>query len=41
MENNYSECIEEIAKAGRRFVEEEYRFEKVVERWESILQDIE
>lgn len=29
--------LKEIAEAGRRYVEEEYRFEKVVERWEGIL----
>lgn len=30
----------EIAEAGRRHVEKEYRFEKVVERWRDILKDI-
>ena len=33
--------LEEIAEAGRRFVEDEFTFEKAVERWKSILQNIE
>lgn len=33
--------LEEIAEAGRRFVEENYSFEKTVERWKGILRDIE
>lgn len=33
--------LEEIAEAGRRFVEEKYSFEKTVENWKRILQDIE
>ena len=33
--------LEEIAEWGKRFVEEEYTFEKVVERWKGILRDIE
>ena len=32
---------EEIAEAGRRFVEENFTFEKVVENWRRILQEIE
>lgn len=33
------ECpeMEEIAEAGRRYVEEEHRFEKVLERWKDII----
>jgi glycosyltransferase involved in cell wall biosynthesis len=33
--------LEEIAKAGRRFVEESFTFERVVENWRGILQNIE
>ena len=33
--------LEEIAKAGRRFVEEHFTFEKTVENWKEILQSIE
>ncbi len=33
--------LEEIAEAGRRYVEEEYRFERTVENWKEILQSIE
>ena len=33
--------LEVIAERGKRFVEEEYTFEKVVERWKGILRDIE
>ena len=32
---------EEIAEAGRRFVEENFTFEKTVENWKRILQNIE
>ena len=32
--------LEEIAEAGRRFVEENFTFEKVVENWRRILHDI-
>lgn len=32
--------LEEIAEAGRRYVEEEHRFEKVVERWKIIIDDM-
>ena len=31
--------LEQIAEAGRRFVEEHFSFEKVVENWKGILQD--
>ena len=33
--------LEQIAEAGRRFVEENFTFEKVVENWKKILQSIE
>jgi len=33
--------LEKIAERGRKFVEEEFTFEKVVERWRGILKDIE
>jgi len=33
--------LEEIAENGRRFVEENFTFEKVVENWKKILQSIE
>ena len=33
--------LEEIAGDGRRFVEEEFTFEKVVERWKGVLEEIE
>ena len=33
--------LEGVAERGRRFVEVEYTFEKVVERWREILRDIE
>jgi glycosyltransferase involved in cell wall biosynthesis len=33
--------LERIAENGRRFVEENFTFEKVVENWRGILQDIE
>ncbi len=33
--------LEWIAEAGRRFVEENFTFEKAVENWKYILQDIE
>jgi glycosyltransferase involved in cell wall biosynthesis len=33
--------LERIAEAGRRFVEENFTFDKAVENWEYILQDIE
>jgi len=33
--------LEEIAENGRRFVEENFTFEKVVENWRRILQEIE
>lgn len=33
--------LENVAEAGRRFVEENFRFEKVVGDWENILQNIE
>lgn len=32
--------LEEIAEAGRRFVEEHFTFEKVVENWKKVLQNI-
>lgn len=32
---------EEIAEAGRRFVEENFTFEKAIEKWKDVLQDIE
>jgi glycosyltransferase involved in cell wall biosynthesis len=32
--------LEGIAERGRRFVEGEFTFEKAVERWNKILQDI-
>ncbi|MDI6867740.1 glycosyltransferase family 4 protein [Methanoculleus sp.] len=32
--------LEEIAEAGRRFVEEEFTFEKAVENWKRVLQEI-
>lgn len=31
--------LDQIAKAGRRFVEENFSFEKTVENWKRILQD--
>ena len=33
--------LERIAEEGRRFVEENFTFEKVVENWRGILQEIE
>jgi glycosyltransferase involved in cell wall biosynthesis len=33
--------LEQIAEDGRRFVEENFTFEKVVENWKKVLQDIE
>ena len=33
--------LEQIAEDGRRFVEENFSFEKVVESWKRVLQDIE
>ena len=33
--------LEQIAEAGRRFVEENYTFERTVENWKEILQSIE
>ncbi|MDI6867848.1 MAG: glycosyltransferase family 4 protein [Methanoculleus sp.] len=33
--------LEQIAEAGRRFVEENFSFEKTVENWKEILQNIE
>jgi len=33
--------LEEIAENGRRFVEENFTFEKTVENWKEILQSIE
>jgi glycosyltransferase involved in cell wall biosynthesis len=33
--------LEQIAENGRRFVEENFTFEKTVENWRRILQDIE
>ena len=33
--------LERIAEDGRRFVEENFTFEKVVENWKEILQSIE
>lgn len=35
-----SSKLEEVAKNGRRVVENEFRFEKVVEKWEEIIHDI-
>ena len=32
--------LEEIAGAGRRFVEENFTFERVVERWKEVLEEI-
>jgi glycosyltransferase involved in cell wall biosynthesis len=32
--------LERIAEKGRRFVEENYTFEKTVERWEEILKNL-
>jgi glycosyltransferase involved in cell wall biosynthesis len=32
--------LEEIAEAGRRFVEEHFTFERVVERWKEVLEEI-
>lgn len=32
--------LEEIAEAGRRFVEENFTFERVVERWKEVLDEI-
>jgi len=32
--------LEEITKAGRRFVEENFTFEGTVENWKEILQNI-
>jgi glycosyltransferase involved in cell wall biosynthesis len=37
MENNTPECI---AEAGRRFVEENFTFDKAVENWKRILEEI-
>jgi glycosyltransferase involved in cell wall biosynthesis len=33
--------LERIAEAGRRFVEENFTFERTVENWKEILQSIE
>lgn len=33
--------LEQIAEAGRQFVEENYTFEKTVENWKKILQNLE
>ncbi len=33
--------LDQIAEAGRRFMEENFMFEKTVENWKDILQDIE
>ena len=33
--------LEQIAKDGRRFVEENFSFERTVENWKEILQSIE
>ena len=32
--------LEQIAEAGRRFVEENFTFERVVERWKEVLDEI-
>ena len=32
--------LEQIAEAGRRFVGENYTFERVVERWKEVLEEI-
>jgi len=32
--------IEQIAEAGRRFVEENFTFERAVERWKEVLEEI-
>ena len=32
--------LEEIAEAGRRFVEENFTFERVVKRWKEVLDEI-
>jgi glycosyltransferase involved in cell wall biosynthesis len=32
--------LERIAEAGRRFVEGEFTFERVVERWKKVLEEI-
>ncbi len=32
--------LEEIAEAGRRFVEENFTFERVVERWKEVLKEV-
>jgi glycosyltransferase involved in cell wall biosynthesis len=32
--------LERIAEAGRRFVEENFTFERVVERWKEVLEEI-
>ena len=32
--------LEQIAEAGRRFVEENFTFERVVERWKEVLEAI-
>jgi glycosyltransferase involved in cell wall biosynthesis len=32
--------LEQIAESGRRFVEEQFTFERVVERWKEVLEEI-
>lgn len=32
--------LERIAEAGRRFVEENFTFERVVERWKEVLKEV-
>ena len=32
--------LEQIAEEGRRFVEENFTFERVVERWKEVLEEI-
>ena len=32
--------LERIAEEGRRFVEENYTFERVVERWKEVLKEV-
>ena len=37
---NSSPDLEQIAEDGRRFVEENFTFERVVERWKGVLEEI-
>ncbi len=32
--------LEQIVEAGRRFVEENFTFERVVERWKEVLEEV-